>query len=505
MKMATKYVKEDGPLTDVHKRTLQKCQYDIVPNLEVRDIIAVCHRDEILTSSMIEEVEAKETGSGRCRAFLQKLEAPSIKAFNSFVDALKEHYDFLATMIKMRLSEEALVQASINLDLAYDIAPIDIETLVPEEFEHTRAILKKIGVMTKHLMVRYNVESEAINEDKEDLNLTKITEGLKINTKSQANQMPPPSIHQIQFSPDREGGASASMDMTLLLGAPKQWIERFPVSSSQIISSVNRSILDVPRIREKSTNRSALPYIRSIAELSNGEHVTCGTDAGYSHKALLYDDQWNAEQILVADKAMCVAPNADIVTASCQTSGRVMLFDIKGVNTRDKINKTLPTIADPVAIAFNQQQELVIANGDKKTISHVNITTGKVVDTTPCGMFKLSYSIAVTNQNNILIADWGDESVKTINRQGDLLACYKGDGDYTLKSPRSVCVDSAGNIIIADYGKHHIQLLSPEGNFKKILMNQSDGLENPTAVAINRQGDILIGTLSRLHEVTYMA
>ncbi|CAH1793291.1 unnamed protein product [Owenia fusiformis] len=471
--MAAKHSK-DSPLTDVHKRTLQRCHYDIVPNLEIRDLVDVCHRDEILTSSMIEEVMAEKTASERCRIFLRKLETRSIKAFNSFIEALKEHYDFLATMIEMRLREETLVQASINLELAFDIAPVDVEALEPNELSNMQTMLKNIEALAQKLIVKYNVEKKAAKADDKDG---------AFNGDEQTNKL---HIDQV---PERTDGT-----------------QREPFTSS------DRMLLDVAQIKEsKSIEENVLNFTRSIIVLSNGLYVMCGADAELnvykkSYKTLLCDNQCNVLKTLVADKALCVATYADMVavwTGYDNDTGRVRLFDIRGEPIRDIL---IPTIENPMAIAFNEHQELIIANHTDKTISHFNIITRNVTNTTPSGMFKAMVSIASINHNSILIADFEDASVKIINRKGDLLAFYRGEGDYNLKYPMSVCVDSAGYIIIADYGKHNIQLLSPEANFKKIIMSESDGIKYPSAVTLNNQGDLVIGTSksANVYVVKYM-
>ncbi|CAH1787864.1 unnamed protein product [Owenia fusiformis] len=483
--MAEKYVKEDAPLTDVHKRTLQRCHPDIVPNLEVRDIIDVCHRDSILTSTMIEEVMSEKTSSERCRALLRKLESRPIKAFNSFVDALYEHHDFLATEIQKRLCEETLDQAKAILGLANDIAPTGIKTIEGDELEITKSKLKTIRDMAHQLMVKCNLdETTTLSHNMSETSVDQVDAPIK-------STVAPPS--------PRSMGATLSV-------VPQQ---ELPVSSYQreTFALPRRRVLEVPQtLQNTPINETIFKYVMSIAVVSTGDYVISGWVNPISRKALLCDDQVNVKKKLVERYAKDVATSTDVVAVSCKApdiAGSVKLFDIRGEHLRDI---TSPTIPDPGAMAFNQQQELILADHWKKTISFIDINTGKVVHTTPSGheTYKTG-SIGVSNQNNIIITDFGDNSVKIINRQGDQLSCYKGIGCFN-KIPSSVCIDSVGHIITAYQTYHDIHLLSPEDNFKKILMSESDGLKKPSAITLNRQGDLVICTCGpvKLFVLKYM-
>ncbi|CAH1795594.1 unnamed protein product, partial [Owenia fusiformis] len=272
-------------------------------------------------------------------------------------------------------------------------------------------------------------------------------------------------------------------------------------------TSLKINVLDDPKIiQNKPIAGYAAGSINSIAGLPNGHYVMNVKDEIEKiEKALLFDNQWNMKKTLVPENVSCVASTKDtIAVSSTANEFGVRLFDTRGSKIRDI---KLFTIKKPIAIAFNKPQELLIADDEKKFISRINITSGKVIDTTPTDMFKSSYSITVTSENNILIADCVGESVKFINTKGDLLSTYTGKGDHTLLCPLSICVDSVGQVIIADYWKHNIQLLSPQGEYKKTLLSGKDGLRNPTAVVLNNKGELVIGCSkpAQMYVLKYMA
>ncbi|XP_013410131.1 tripartite motif-containing protein 3 [Lingula anatina] len=68
----------------------------------------------------------------------------------------------------------------------------------------------------------------------------------------------------------------------------------------------------------------------------------------------------------------------------------------------------------------------------------------------------------------------------------------RGSGDGELDGPCGVCTDSYGHIFIADCNNHRIVALDAQGEFIRYIATKNDGLECPTALAINPAGQLVV-------------
>ena len=89
------------------------------------------------------------------------------------------------------------------------------------------------------------------------------------------------------------------------------------------------------------------------------------------------------------------------------------------------------------------------------------------------------------------------------NLVGFVMFCFEflfqygreGDGPGYLNHPYGVCTDMHGNILIADNWNHKVHLISGDGRFLRYLLTKDDGLHWPQALAIDKQGHLLVAEL----------
>ena len=83
------------------------------------------------------------------------------------------------------------------------------------------------------------------------------------------------------------------------------------------------------------------------------------------------------------------------------------------------------------------------------------------------GALSLPWGLAVDSDDNVYVADFGNDCVKKFSGDGEFLARFgesgRGDGQFTR--PASVAVDRDGFIYIADWGNERVQVLDAQGNF----------------------------------------
>jgi sugar lactone lactonase YvrE len=102
---------------------------------------------------------------------------------------------------------------------------------------------------------------------------------------------------------------------------------------------------------------------------------------------------------------------------------------------------------------------------------------------------KLNDPIGVVNDpaNNLLIADFGNNTVRKVNTAGTTITRFAGNdtmgysGDNglaihaELRMPTSVASDASGNIFVADMGNYRIRLVNGSGNIKTVAGNGTAG------------------------------
>ena len=81
------------------------------------------------------------------------------------------------------------------------------------------------------------------------------------------------------------------------------------------------------------------------------------------------------------------------------------------------------------------------------------------------GMFRYPFGIAVTDKDEIVVADYGSHRVQVFDSNGTFLKSFshKGQTPVELKGPTGIAIDKDRNIFVADYGNNRVQIFSWEG------------------------------------------
>jgi tripartite motif-containing protein 71 len=113
------------------------------------------------------------------------------------------------------------------------------------------------------------------------------------------------------------------------------------------------------------------------------------------------------------------------------------------------------------------------------------------------GQFQYPVGIAVDEQENIYVADYGNNWVQKFSPQGNYLQNIGSSGtdESEFKNPSDVALDVQGNIYVADEFNHRIQKFDSQGNFQAMFgsLGTNDGqFQNPQGIAVDEQGNIYV-------------
>ena len=96
------------------------------------------------------------------------------------------------------------------------------------------------------------------------------------------------------------------------------------------------------------------------------------------------------------------------------------------------------------------------------------------------GEFNRPFAIATDKDRNIFVADMCNNRVQIFSGEGSHLGSFGGQGslDSQLSNPWGLSLDSTGNVIVADTGNKLIKIFTPDGRFVKKIGGQGS-FSNP--------------------------
>ena len=113
------------------------------------------------------------------------------------------------------------------------------------------------------------------------------------------------------------------------------------------------------------------------------------------------------------------------------------------------------------------------------------------------GMFDYPRGVAVTDKDEIVVADQCNHRVQLFNGNGTFLRSFghKGKNSGEFNRPDGIAIDKDGNIFVADSGNHRVQIFSRKGrhlgSFGGIVGLDSKLLK-PSGLSLDSNGNIIV-------------
>ena len=146
-------------------------------------------------------------------------------------------------------------------------------------------------------------------------------------------------------------------------------------------------------------------------------------------------------------------------------------FQVKPVLSFGKQGSGEGMFKCPEGVAVSDEDEIVVADGSNYRVQ-VFDSNGTFLRSfgrqgNYAGEFKYPVGVAINKDRNIFMADTNNHRIQIFSWEGKHLGSFGGKGslDSQLHLPWGLSLDSTGNVIVADSGNNLIKIFTPNGKF----------------------------------------
>ena len=146
-------------------------------------------------------------------------------------------------------------------------------------------------------------------------------------------------------------------------------------------------------------------------------------------------------------------------------------FHVKPVLSFGKEGSDVGMFQYPLGVAVSNRDEIAVADQLNHRVQIFN-SNGDFIRSfgrqgSNQGEFFNPFSITFDKDGKIFVADSNNHRAQIFNGEGKFMGMFGGDGslDSQLSDPWGLSLDSQGNIIVTDSGSKLIKIFSPDGNF----------------------------------------
>ena len=146
-------------------------------------------------------------------------------------------------------------------------------------------------------------------------------------------------------------------------------------------------------------------------------------------------------------------------------------FQVKPVLSFGKKGLGDGMFKDPMGVAVSDRDEILVADNENHRVQVFDSNGtflrcfGRKGENT--GEFNHPVGIAIDKGRNIFISEWNNHRVQIFSWEGRNLGSFGSQGslDSELTYPWGLSLDSTGNVIVADTGNKLIKIFTPDGRF----------------------------------------
>ena len=179
----------------------------------------------------------------------------------------------------------------------------------------------------------------------------------------------------------------------------------------------------------------------------------------------------------------------------------VYIFDEKG-NCLRKIGsqgQKAGQFYQPTGVAYLNDNEILIADAGNNRIQHVDVQTGTFVKSlgkygAAKGEFAYPFDACLDEQHRIVVTEFVNNRIQVITQQGETISIFGDSGPEKLNCPTS-CILYKNMCLVSDGGNHCIKVFDQSGTllYKFGTRGNQDGQLNwPHGLLVDRSSNLLV-------------
>ncbi|XP_048239032.1 E3 ubiquitin-protein ligase TRIM56-like isoform X2 [Haliotis rufescens] len=188
-----------------------------------------------------------------------------------------------------------------------------------------------------------------------------------------------------------------------------------------------------------------------VADYNNNRLKTYYTSnfKSFHNQLLLSSDPWQIAKLCESQIAVSVPDSKEIVIVNV-TPGPVLLSTIK-------------TSKDYYALACLSPSQLAAGTDGQSHFVDILDMTGRRLRSINTGVIRSPDFIHVTRKNNLIVSEGDVKSLVCVTSEGDAVFTYTPTGDRALTWPLGITTTSTGDILLVDYHSHKVIQLTELG------------------------------------------
>ncbi|XP_012814662.1 tripartite motif-containing protein 2 isoform X3 [Xenopus tropicalis] len=259
------------------------------------------------------------------------------------------------------------------------------------------------------------------------------------------------------------------------------------------------------RVGTKGRNKGEFTNLQGVAASTNGKILIADSN-NQCVQIFSNDGQFKSRfgirgrspGQLQRPTGVAVHPSGDIIIADYDNKW-VSIFSADG-KFKTKIGSG--KLMGPKGVSVDRNGHIIVVD-NKACCVFIFQPNGKIVtrfgsrgngDKQFAGTLDGPHFAAVNSNNEIIVTDFHNHSVKVFNQDGEFILKFgsNGEGNGQFNAPTGVAVDSNGNIIVADWGNSRIQVFDGSGSFLSYINTSADPLYGPQGLSLTSDGHVVV-------------
>ena len=153
----------------------------------------------------------------------------------------------------------------------------------------------------------------------------------------------------------------------------------------------------------------------------------------------------------------------------------------------------------PMGVKYLNDNEILIADQGNNRIQQINVQTGTAVKSfgkkgKGKGEFSCPIDVCLDEQHRIVVTEWGNHRIQVITQEGETITMFGHSGPEKLDYPKS-CIPYKNMFLVADGGNNCIKVFDQSGTFLYKFGkqgNQDGELRLPLFMLLNSSNNLLV-------------